>query len=77
MAASKDGFVEITLPRALIDSRSVDDTDGPFLVLVDGRAAPHQETGTAPLSRAPGMGFGGGSGTIEVIGTRGSPGSGR
>ncbi len=69
MAASKDGFVEITLPRALIDSRSVDDTDGPFFVLVDGRVAPHQETGTTDHSRTLRIEFGGGSGTIEVIGT--------
>ncbi len=69
MAASKDGFVEMTLPRAQIDSRSADDTDGPFLVLVDGRAAPHQETGTTDHSRTLRIEFGEGSGTIEVVGT--------
>lgn len=69
VAASRDGFVEITLPRALIDSRSVDDTDGPFFVLVDGRVAPHQETGTTEISRTLRIEFGEGSGTIEVVGT--------
>ena len=70
MAASKDGFVEMTLtqgPYRLLVPQT--DTDGPFLGLVDGTSLPHQETGMTDHSLTLRIEFGEGSGTIEVVGT--------
>lgn len=69
MMATKAGSLEITLPRALIDSSSTEGTDGPLFVLVDGRAAPFKETSTGDHSRTLQIDFGAGSETIEVVGT--------
>ena len=67
--SSRDGYLEITLPRTLIDSRTADGADGPLLVMVDGREAAFEETDTAGDSRTLRIPFQAGSGTIEVVGT--------
>ena len=69
MMATKAGSLEITLPRALIDSRSAGDADGPLFVLVDGLAAPFEETNADDRSRTLQIDFDAGSETIEVVGT--------
>lgn len=46
----KDGEMEITLPRALIDSK-VGDQDIEFVVLVDGHETPYEEIANTPTER--------------------------
>ena len=69
MMSTKAGSLEIILPRALVDSKSADDSDGPFFVLVDGRAASFEETDAEDFSRTLQIDFGAGSETIEVVST--------
>lgn len=67
--AVEDGMLEITLPRDLVDSQTVDGDDSEFFVLVDGEEAAHEETTTDDDSRTLAVEFTAGAEKIEVIGT--------
>lgn len=69
MATPEGGSLTITLPRALIDSKLVDETDDSFFVLIDGEEANYLETESTADSRTIQVEFVGGSEMIEVIGT--------
>ncbi|MBI1658311.1 MAG: PEFG-CTERM sorting domain-containing protein [Thaumarchaeota archaeon] len=64
-----DGTITITLPRALIDSQTVDGTDDSFFVLVDGEEVDYMETETTDEARTLVIDFPGGAEMIEIIGT--------
>jgi predicted secreted protein with PEFG-CTERM motif len=64
-----DGSITITLPRALIDSMTVDGSDDSFFVLVDGEEVDYMETETTDDTRTLVIDFPGGAELIEIIGT--------
>ena len=67
--AAEDGMLEITLPRDLVDSQTVDGADTSFFVLVDGEEIIHEETETAGDSRTLAIEFLAGAEQVEVVGT--------
>ena len=67
--AVDDGMLEITLPRDLVDSQTVDGDDSEFFVLVAGEVAEYEEMTADEASRTLSMEFAVGTEEIEVIGT--------
>lgn len=63
---AQDGFLKITLPRHLIDSK-IDDTDYDFFVLLDGTETEYEETKTNS-ERILGLHFPAGIDIIEIVG---------
>ncbi len=67
--ADNDGYLDITLPRMLIDSLMPNGDDDAFFVLIDGEEVQYMETSTTDDSRMLRIDFIAGSSQIEIIGT--------
>lgn len=63
------GMLTITLPRALIDSKS-HDKDSAYLVYTEGEEAEFQEITTTSTDRILSIPFGDGTHDIQIIGTQ-------
>lgn len=68
MDVTQDGYLEIILPRGLVDSAD-DGLDSPFFVLVDGQEANYDEIETTEEYRTLLIDFTGGVESIEIVGT--------
>lgn len=64
-----DGIFTVTLPRAIIDAKAVNQ-DEQYYVLMDGAEADFDETSTTPTERTLSIPFVGGTEEIEIIGTQ-------
>lgn len=64
-----DGYITITLPRTLIDSKMVDGSDDQFFTLVDSEEIHHDEISADMDSRTLRIEFNAGASQIEIIGT--------
>lgn len=64
----KDGTLEITLPRQVIDART-DGGDGEFIVRVDGDDSEFEETVTTATERTLRIPIPAGTGEVKIIGT--------
>ena len=65
-----NGVLTITLPRALIDSKTKGGVDEQYVVLTDGQEADFQETSTTKTDRTLTIPFEDGTQEIEIIGTQ-------
>ena len=68
-SADKNGTLDITLPRELIDAK-LDGKDDAFIVMVDGNEQEVKETDTGSTSRTLSIPVAAGAGEIEIIGTQ-------
>ncbi|NWG36983.1 hypothetical protein [Nitrososphaera sp.] len=66
--ATADGELTITLPRELIDARD-GDSDGEFIVMVNGEQVPYEETSASETERELKVSVPANTQSVEIVGT--------
>jgi hypothetical protein len=68
--STSDGTLRVELPRNVIDSKSTDNTDVEYLVLIDGGESDSDELSSNNQVRTLSVDFDKGTKTIQFIGTK-------